>query len=828
MNSSSFRAEGSLYTNKPQILGNSKTRPLFTLALLALLVFSAACGRRQTQVRPPSPRPVAAPPVKKAESPKPKPKPAAPKFSLPEIVPEAPVAEPPPAVTQATIPETVDAKGPLIRVGLTTTAKEVRISSAGDFYFMAKTPEASRQPATGDLQVRIEQEVNEATSVYQIQVASLTQADNAEELKAKLSEKFDVPVNIHENTSLGASQVRVGEFSEKEAAQAFLKTLVAAGYRDAFIIKEAISAGGGNTVLALRGSNKLFRLSPSGFLFMPSTGGNFLCVDGKPYRGSVDVILNKNGRITVVNVVAMEEYLLGVVPAEMSPREYPEFAALAAQSVAARTYALKHMGGSRADGFDLGDDTKSQVYGGVSVEKPASSDAVRQTAGLAIYYEDKLIEAMYMSTCGGKTEDFSNVFGASPVPYLKSVFCAIESGPEKGEVIVEGRHELDEAFLADEGSMANRNVEFARVLGVLQSDTILSQEFLSGPADPDESARWIRKAGEIAQKVSPRERRLPADLGTRAGFIRYAAESFFGADEIKRRISARDVDYYLGNLKDGNSLSEPARYALTYLLQNGLWRPYADNTVRPEDSIRRGDALFLLMRWVESSRPDILRKGTFMGAASQKSGDASDPGISVKWGNRTQQFPLASKPYLFRRDMDRTTPVSSVRAIGNEKLAFHIDASGAIDFVEIELSPTGASSDRFSPLSTWETTMKRSAMADKLRSLAGNIGDFKDLKPSRVGNSGRMVQMQVIGSRRSVVLNGYQVRNALGLRDTLFTITREHNPDGSVASFTFSGRGWGHGVGLCQVGAFGMARAGRSYEEIIKAYYTGVQIKKAY
>ena len=124
--------------------------------------------------------------------------------------------------------------------------------------------------------------------------------------------------------------------------------------------------------------------------------------------------------------------------------------------------------------------------------------------------------------------------------------------------------------------------------------------------------------------------------------------------------------------------------------------------------------------------------------------------------------------------------------------------------------------------------MTGSAIAEKLRSLADNIGQFRDLKPSRIGSSGRVTQIQIIGSRRSVLLNGNRVRGALGLKDTLFTITRELNPDGSIASFTFHGRGWGHGVGLCQVGAFGMARAGHSYEEIIKTYYHGVEIQKAY
>ena len=119
-------------------------------------------------------------------------------------------------------------------------------------------------------------------------------------------------------------------------------------------------------------------------------------------------------------------------------------------------------------------------------------------------------------------------------------------------------------------------------------------------------------------------------------------------------------------------------------------------------------------------------------------------------------------------------------------------------------------------------------VAEKIRGLAGNIGEFRDLEPARLGKSGRAVEIRVIGSRSSVVLNGYRVRGVLGLRDTLFTLTRKYNPDGSVAEFTFHGRGFGHGIGLCQTGAFGMAKAGKKYEEILKTYYTGVEIRKAY
>lgn len=386
----------------------------------------------------------------------------------------------------------------------------------------------------------------------------------------------------------------------------------------------------------MRGAGNLFRLSTAGFLFFPA-GTDFLRVDGKPYRGFFDVSLNAGGQITIVNQVAMEAYLLGVVPAEISPTSYPEFEALAAQSIAARTYALKNMGKYRSDGFDLTADTRTQVYAGVSGERDMTNDAVRRTAGVAIYYQDSLIDAMYMSTCGGKTEDFSNVFDAPPVPYLKSVFCAVENGPENGETTLSGSHELEQALLADDGSIANRNLEFARILGIADGAGF-SAEYLSSPAEEDEVVRWVERARKIISKTQTGHAPSRSEITTRAGFLRYSSESLFGSEEIKRKISPSDVEYYLGNLSDGGNVPESARYAVSYLMQAGLWRPPSDNVVQPKAPIRRSEALFLLLRWVESARPETIRKGTFVGAIPLKDASAADSSIRVKWGSRTQDF----------------------------------------------------------------------------------------------------------------------------------------------------------------------------------------------
>jgi stage II sporulation protein D len=73
-----------------------------------------------------------------------------------------------------------------------------------------------------------------------------------------------------------------------------------------------------------------------------------------------------------------------------------------------------------------------------------------------------------------------------------------------------------------------------------------------------------------------------------------------------------------------------------------------------------------------------------------------------------------------------------------------------------------------------------------------------------------------------------RLRTLLGLRDSLFYFDEERNVAGDLIGITFFGSGWGHGVGMCQVGAYGMALDGANYEQILKTYYTGIDLKKMY
>ncbi len=142
--------------------------------------------------------------------------------------------------------------------------------------------------------------------------------------------------------------------------------------------------------------------------------------DGKsnrPYRGEFEISPHADG-LTVVNIIGIEEYLLGVVASEMG-HDFP-LEALKAQAVAARTYAEKNVGRCSTLCYDLDDTPGCQVYGGYFSEYPLTTQAVTETADMVITYQAQLIDAVYSSTCGGMTESAEEAWG-KPVPYLVSV-----------------------------------------------------------------------------------------------------------------------------------------------------------------------------------------------------------------------------------------------------------------------------------------------------------------------------------------------------------------------------------------------------------------------
>nr|WP_202943894.1 SpoIID/LytB domain-containing protein [Natranaerobius thermophilus] len=120
----------------------------------------------------------------------------------------------------------------------------------------------------------------------------------------------------------------------------------------------------------------------------------------------------------VTNVVGLEDYLKSVVPSETYSSW--DIEALKAQAVASRTYAIYSQQNNNYNDFDLTDCQNSQVYKGYQAENSKTTEAVNSTMGEAIYYNGDVINALYHSNSGGKTEDPENVWG-SAIPYLSSV-----------------------------------------------------------------------------------------------------------------------------------------------------------------------------------------------------------------------------------------------------------------------------------------------------------------------------------------------------------------------------------------------------------------------
>jgi SpoIID/LytB domain protein len=146
--------------------------------------------------------------------------------------------------------------------------------------------------------------------------------------------------------------------------------------------------------------------------------GGITQLGGKGYRGTLQFAPGLFGGVSVVNAVSLEDYLQGVVPAE-SPSSWPA-AALQAQAIAARTYAITTARGG--EDFDQYADTRSQVYGGVAVETPATNQAVAATRGQVVTYQGQPVTTYFFSTSGGKTENVENTtLGNEPKPWLKSV-----------------------------------------------------------------------------------------------------------------------------------------------------------------------------------------------------------------------------------------------------------------------------------------------------------------------------------------------------------------------------------------------------------------------
>jgi len=474
------------------------------------------------------------------------------------------------------------------------------------------------------------------------------------------------------------------------------------------------------------------------------------------YRGRVRARAVGNETL-VINELNMESYLKGVVPVEMGPSQFPELDALKAQAVAARTYAVAHLGDHDDEGWDLCATPACQAYYGRSAEHSLSNKAVEETAGLVAAYRGQPIDAMYTSTCGGHTEDAAVLFEDREQPYLVGVPCAWER-----PVVLTGTSETG-LWIDSTGFSAAVARE---VLG------------LAAGADPAAIlAKVLEMSGVSAHLLAPIDTEVFSSAVLAAVGVDPPAGIAPAAGGLERLLFLTDLyKVPLDPPTRGLDGDWPAAAALAVL------------ELRGDVARDRGEAV-----------PRPGGAGIFPRRAEHGEDLPSPLPLWERWSGGFRR--IASSEVMPGTVLERLR-------VGDRVVALAVRRSGG-----------DGEADR---RSAWREWVREKSWAE-LQKLTG-MSTLERLTVTRRSRSGRVVGLIAVGAGGATTeWTGFEIRQVLELPETLFAMHLRTEPDGNRVVH-FLGRGWGHGIGLCQNGAYGMARAGMTFERILSHYYTDIEI----
>ncbi len=527
---------------------------------------------------------------------------------------------------------------------------------------------------------------------------------------------------------------------------------------------------------------------PSPVEIAPANGALVPWADAT-YRGRLAVRATPRGTLHVINRIGLEDYLKGVVPAEMGPRVYDEVEALKAQAVAARSYAARHRGQFAAEGYDLCATARCQVYAGASAESALSTRAVEETAGEVLLWKGAVADALFTSTCGGRTENAPDVmagYGSIDAPYLASVPCFGETpiGLESSAPARKGTVTL----------LAARGRALAMSLGGGKE---------TGPGIAQKAREAVRQRLGLAAKGASK----PHPLSVPAVYTEIASAAGFDTGVLSEE-SERE------GLPERWSEKAKASFAALqrFQLGGGSALP-TDRALKPEEVAGIYAVLLSRMGDFEDVEGRIVC--------------ADATGIAVKSAKGRSSYSLSEEILLLSGGNEELKQVASHKFFPGDRVRVFVRDGKALGIVFPPQPATGAY-DRESVWEHWTRRFTAAELGAKLRERDGTHGaaDPTGVTVAGRGASGRARTVVVATPKGPVTLTGLEIRFALGLPESLFNVVVGADEEGSRV-FTFYGRGWGHGVGLCQTGAFGMALAGRTYREILAHYYPGTEVGPA-
>jgi stage II sporulation protein D len=362
-----------------------------------------------------------------------------------------------------------------------------------------------------------------------------------------------------------------------------------------------------------------------------------------------------------------------------------------------------------------------------------------------------------------------------------------------------------------------RDVSLLVIQNVNTFPSRVSDAWFAADASVAEVKNLLANAARIAHQPTPA---FTEDINRPPAFASALAAAVLGDSRSSTLMNEADADYLLA-VRDAKDVPLPNRADLAMLVRDGHLLIYPDATIRPHTPLSRGRVVHAIVRLLESRNLLQLQKGNAR---------PTSDGQLVLRSTRGKDQPIRVNPevFLFRQIGEAAYGVRSLALVGGEAVTFHLGADGLADYLEVRPAPNGAAADRFSPFSNWTVGLSPGQVQARLARAARGIGQLVDLRVDARGSSHRVTDLEVVGTNGTAHVRGGRIRSALGLKEQLFVIDREFDENGRVSEFVFTGRGWGHGVGMCQVGAYGLARQGWSYEQILKAYYTGIEITRMY
>jgi stage II sporulation protein D len=702
---------------------------------------------------------------------------------------------------------------PLMRIGL-DAADKLELSARKPFRII--DPESGKEiwkpRFEGLLQVVAEGGPRgRLQSIYRVQVGAFGNRQFAEQRKLELEEELGVEGVVVHDPDRGNWRVRLGRAEQRLALNPLIERLREIGLENFWIAEEPSEELSGVTMRLVDDTYASMLTGLRRIIVLPGRGDR-IRVGGKPYRGIFELRVNDFGLVRAINWVGLEGYLLGVVPAELGPEVWPELQALKAQAVAARTYAWRNRGQFADEGFDICATPRCQVYGGAGAEHPLSDRAVAATRSEILTWQERPINALYTATCGGHTEDGHEIFPEQSEPYLSGVPCRAENEALASlRATVAGRKIAP--LLDETHEEVTRDWSLLRAAGVIASWPALS-ESAPAPLGPAQLRSWTAGLARLAGLPEPQG--PPAETSTvgQAASALLADLGWWERAEVL--LSDHDIDALLRD-ESTAGLPRVERRALAYLAWVEALRPFPDGSFhagRPPSATRLIPALAKIGQTYKAFG---LRNGVVSGVGAKS--------IRLVQGKGELRLPLADAPYLFGLSGGKAVPAERLEIWPGDRIRFRTAPSGEIDFLELRPPVKGVSDDRSAAVYSWEVRKTRHEL-ERLVNRRLSLGDLKDLQVLRRGVSGRIVELRVVGSRGSTVVRGFDVRRLLDLRESLMVIDLQRDEQGRIEAALFTGKGWGHGVGMCQVGAYGMALRGASYREILGHYYTGATISK--